>query len=116
MAFVPLALSFLLRAGALASLADTPTVAFALVAAHAARPRESPAFMRLVPPARPRRLVLRRRPAAEGERAPPRRIACSTLALTLGIGFPRALSSQSSLFCSVSSSFSVASGERQISG
>ena len=47
-----LALSILLRASALASLADTALVVPALIAAHAAARAVMPAFMVLVPPAR----------------------------------------------------------------
>lgn len=47
-----LALSILLRASALASLADTTLVVPALIAAHGAARAVMPAFMTLVPPAR----------------------------------------------------------------
>lgn len=47
-----LILSFMLRAGALAAIADPKLVAFALVAAHAASRALLPAFMTAVPPAR----------------------------------------------------------------
>jgi len=47
-----LAISTLLRVSALASLADTALVTFALVAAHGAARATLPAFMFLIPPAR----------------------------------------------------------------
>lgn len=47
-----LILSFMLRAGALASLSDPTLVAAALIAAHAAARAALPVFMFLVPPAR----------------------------------------------------------------
>jgi adenosylcobinamide-GDP ribazoletransferase len=47
-----LILSFMLRAGAIASLADPAFVAPALIAAHAGARAIMPAFMLLVPPAR----------------------------------------------------------------
>jgi len=47
-----LAMSFILRVGALASLGDASLVAAALIAAHAAGRAGIPAFMQLVPPAR----------------------------------------------------------------
>ena len=48
-----LALSLLLRVGALASLAGPGPVALALIAAHAGARATLPLFLRLVPPARP---------------------------------------------------------------
>ena len=48
-----LALSLLLRVGALASLAGPGPVALALIAAHAGARAMLPLFLRLVPPARP---------------------------------------------------------------
>ena len=48
-----LALSLLLRVGALASLAGPGPVALALIAAHAGARAVLPLFLRLVPPARP---------------------------------------------------------------
>jgi adenosylcobinamide-GDP ribazoletransferase len=48
-----LVLSFMLRVGTLASLSAPVLVAVALIAAHAAARAPMPAFMRLVPPARP---------------------------------------------------------------
>jgi adenosylcobinamide-GDP ribazoletransferase len=48
-----LAMSLLLRVGALASLADPGAVALALFAAHAGARAMLPLFLRLVPPARP---------------------------------------------------------------
>jgi adenosylcobinamide-GDP ribazoletransferase len=47
-----LALTLLLRVGALASIGDAASVAAALIAAHAVARAGMPAFMRLVPPAR----------------------------------------------------------------
>jgi adenosylcobinamide-GDP ribazoletransferase len=47
-----LTLSILIRAGALASLADPRTVVFALIAAHGAARATLPLFMTLLPPAR----------------------------------------------------------------
>jgi adenosylcobinamide-GDP ribazoletransferase len=47
-----LILSFMLRASALAAIADPKLIAFALVAAHAASRATLPAFMTVVPPAR----------------------------------------------------------------
>jgi adenosylcobinamide-GDP ribazoletransferase len=47
-----LAMSILLRAGAIASLGDPTMVAFALIAAHGAARATLPLFMALVPPAR----------------------------------------------------------------
>ena len=47
-----LILSILIRAGAIASLGNPSTVAFALIAAHGAARATLPAFMALVPPAR----------------------------------------------------------------
>jgi adenosylcobinamide-GDP ribazoletransferase len=48
-----LALSLMLRIGALASLADPGAVALALIAAHAGARATLPLFLALVPPARP---------------------------------------------------------------
>ena len=48
-----LILSMMLRAAAVASLADPGLAALALIAAHAGARATLPAFMRLVPPARP---------------------------------------------------------------
>ena len=47
-----LTMSILIRAGALASLADPRTVVFALIAAHGAARATLPLFMTLLPPAR----------------------------------------------------------------
>ena len=47
-----LTMSILIRAGALASLADPRTVVFALIAAHGAARATLPLFMALLPPAR----------------------------------------------------------------
>jgi adenosylcobinamide-GDP ribazoletransferase len=71
-----LVLSLLLRAAALASLAGPGEVALALIAAHAGARALMPAFLRLVPPARPDGL------AAEAGR-PPQGVA--QLAAALGI-------------------------------
>jgi adenosylcobinamide-GDP ribazoletransferase len=71
-----LVMSLLLRSAALASLASPGEVALALIAAHAGARAMMPAFLRLVPPARPDGL------AAEAGR-PPQRAAL--LAAALGI-------------------------------
>jgi adenosylcobinamide-GDP ribazoletransferase len=71
-----LALSLLLRVGALASLAGPAPVALALIASHAAARAMLPAFLRLVPPARSDGL------AAEAGRPPQASVA---LAAVLGI-------------------------------
>ncbi len=73
-----LALSLILRVGALASLAGPAPVALALIASHAAARAMLPAFMRLVPPARPDGLA-----AAAGR--PPR--ASAVTAALLGLIF-----------------------------
>ena len=81
-----LILSFMLRAGAIAALADPKLVAFALVAAHAASRATLPAFMTAVPPARTDGL-------SAGAGSPPKEsigiaaaIGVLMLALMLGIG------------------------------
>ncbi|MDA9480394.1 cobalamin synthase [Bradyrhizobium sp. CCBAU 65884] len=84
-----LILSFGLRWSALAAIADPLLVAFALCAAHAAARAGVPAFMSLVPPARPDGLS-----ASAG--SPPGRsvaiaFALGTLALALALGPGKAL-------------------------
>ncbi|WP_298241879.1 adenosylcobinamide-GDP ribazoletransferase [uncultured Bradyrhizobium sp.] len=84
-----LILSFGLRWGALATIANPVAVALALCAAHAAARAGVPAFMALVPPARPDGLS-----ASAG--APPGRsiavaFALGTLVLALALGPGRAL-------------------------
>lgn len=84
-----LILSFGLRWSALAAIADPWTVTLALCAAHAAARAGVPAFMSLVPPARPDGLS-----ASAG--APPGRsvaiaFAAGTLALALALGPGKAL-------------------------
>ena len=81
-----LILSFMLRAGAIAAIADPKLVAFALVAAHAASRAMLPAFMAVVPPARTDGL-------SAGAGTPPKEsvgiaaaIGVLMLALMLGIG------------------------------
>jgi adenosylcobinamide-GDP ribazoletransferase len=81
------ALSLLLRVGAVASLADPALVAPALIAAHAAARASLPAFMRALPQARADGLA-----AAVG--SPPRAsvmasLAIGVLVLGLGLGVPR---------------------------
>jgi adenosylcobinamide-GDP ribazoletransferase len=68
-----LALSLMLRIGALASLADPGAVALALVAAHAGARALLPLFLALVPPARPDGL------AAGAGRPSPARVAVAAL-------------------------------------
>jgi adenosylcobinamide-GDP ribazoletransferase len=84
-----LILSVLLRAGALASLSAPGRVALALLAAHAGARAVLPAFMRVVPPARPDGL------AADAGR-PPGGAAATAAAIGLAvaivtIGFGKAL-------------------------
>ncbi|PPQ18288.1 adenosylcobinamide-GDP ribazoletransferase [Bradyrhizobium sp. AC87j1] len=84
-----LILSFGLRWSALAAIADPLLVAFALLSAHAAARAGVPAFMSLVPPARPDGLS-----ASAG--SPPGRsvaiaFALGTLALALALGPGKAL-------------------------
>jgi len=84
-----LILSFGLRWSALAAIADPLPVAFALCAAHTAARAGVPAFMALVPPARPDGLS-----ASAG--SPPGRsvaiaLALGTLALALALGPGKAL-------------------------
>ena len=81
-----LILSFMLRAGALAALADPKLVAFALIAAHAASRATLPAFMAAVLPARTDGL-------SAGAGTPPKEsvgiaaaVGVLMLALMLGIG------------------------------
>jgi adenosylcobinamide-GDP ribazoletransferase len=68
-----LALSLLLRVGALASLADPGPVALALIAAHAGARAMLPLFLALVPPARPDGL------AADAGRPSPARVVVAAL-------------------------------------
>jgi adenosylcobinamide-GDP ribazoletransferase len=84
-----LVLSFGLRWSALATIADPSLVAFALLSTHAAARAGVPAFMLLVPPARPDGLS-----ASAG--SPPGRsaaiaFALGTLALALALGPGKAL-------------------------
>jgi adenosylcobinamide-GDP ribazoletransferase len=79
-----LALSLLLRWSALAAIARPAAVALALVAAHAAARAAMPAFMHLVPPARPDGL-------SAGAGRPPSQAAIAAaalgaVALVLGLG------------------------------
>jgi adenosylcobinamide-GDP ribazoletransferase len=71
-----LAMSLLLRWSALAAIAEPEAVAMALIAAHGAPRGALPAFMRLVPPARPDGL------AADAGRPPAH---CAAVAAFLGI-------------------------------
>ncbi|QIO99698.1 adenosylcobinamide-GDP ribazoletransferase [Bradyrhizobium symbiodeficiens] len=84
-----LILSFGLRWSALAAIADPLSVAFALCAAHTAARAGVPAFMALVPPARPDGL------SASAGSPPGRSIAIAfalgTLALALALGPGKAL-------------------------
>jgi adenosylcobinamide-GDP ribazoletransferase len=84
-----LILSFMLRAGAIASLADPAFVAPALIAAHAGARATMPAFMRLVPPARQDGL------SADAGTPPPRAALTAALigmvVLVLCLGFGGAL-------------------------
>jgi adenosylcobinamide-GDP ribazoletransferase len=81
-----LALSLMLRVGALASLADPGPVALALIAAHSGARATMPLFLALVPPARPDGL------AADAGRPPRTSVAvaallgCVLLLLSLGGG------------------------------
>jgi adenosylcobinamide-GDP ribazoletransferase len=68
-----LALSLLLRVGALASLGGPTPVALGLIAAHAGGRAMVPLFLRLVPPARPDGL------AADAGRPPPMSVALAGL-------------------------------------
>jgi adenosylcobinamide-GDP ribazoletransferase len=72
-----LALSLMLRVGALASLAGPGPVALALIAAHGSARAMMPLLLRLVPPARPDGL------AADAGRPPPTSVAVAAL---LGLG------------------------------
>src|SRR5208282_733244 len=84
-----LALSILLRASALASLADPALVAWALIAAHAAARAAMPLLMFSVPPARSDGLSFDvGRP--DGARAAVA-AAVGILALVVGLGFLRAV-------------------------
>ena len=84
-----LMLSLMLRAGALASLAEPGLMAAALFAAHAGSRAALPALMRLVPPARANGLSAGAgRPPLDGVLVA---ALLGVLALVLGLGFSRAL-------------------------
>ena len=81
-----LILSFMLRAGALAAIADPRLVAFALVAAHAASRATLPAFMTAVPPARTDGLSARAGAPPKESVGVAAAVGVILLALMLGIG------------------------------
>jgi len=74
------ALSLLLRWSALAAIAKPAAVAVSLVAAHAAARAALPAFMRLVPPARPDGL------SADAGRPPPQGAAAAAIVGAAALG------------------------------
>jgi adenosylcobinamide-GDP ribazoletransferase len=79
-----LVLSLLLRAAALASLAGPAPVALALIASHAAARATLPAFLRLVPPARPDGLAADAGRPPRGSAATAALLGAAALAASLG--------------------------------